>query len=76
MISPVGFEDDFKNFDKSMASGDFSAAGAPGSTDFVDINSETGLWSTNLKETLKKYIFLFGFGRLDKIRKVSDVLSR
>ena len=76
LMSPVGYEDDFVTSEKAVASGDFMAATGSGSSEFVDTSSETGLWSSNLKETLKKYLFLFGFGRLGKLRKVSDVLSR
>jgi len=34
-----------------------------------------GKWSSNLKESLKKYLLLFGFQRIDKIRKVSENLA-
>ena len=34
------------------------------------------IWSAQHKEALKRYMFLFGFGRWAKIRKVSDLLSK
>ena len=68
----MGYEDEYISHEKAQVSGDFTTNV---NSEFVD-TSESGLWSSNLKECLKKYLFLFGFGRINKLRKVSDALSR
>jgi hypothetical protein len=37
-------------------------------------DSELSKWPTHMKESLKKYLMLFGFQRLDKMRKMSEHL--
>ena len=78
LISPVGYEDDYANCDKTQVGQDFISTNGPGGTEFVDttMGEANGFWSSNLKESLKKYLFLYGFDRLEKIRKVSDALGR
>lgn len=73
LISPVGYEDEYISHEKAQASADFTSNV---NSEFVDTTAETGLWSQMLKETIKKYLFLFGFGRINKIRKASDALYR
>ena len=38
-------------------------------------DNELNKWPTHMKEPLKKYLMLFGFQRVDKMRKVSDNLG-
>ena len=77
VMSPNGYEDDYINIGHAAAPNDFMNHSDRPTTDFIiDTSTESGNWTPILKETLKKYLFLFGFDRLEKIRRVSDALSR